>query len=272
MTKFTETIAQLRRAGQPFVLVSITDGSGSMPRHTGAYMLVQEDGSTLGTVGGGVLEARAIRQAMQVFAQRADQDLAFSLTNEQAADAEMICGGSSTLHFAYDAPGHRAPDIPEQSGMLYIFGGGHVGLALARAAQLVDLPVTVLDDRAAYTDRAHAAGAEAVLLTGFDRIPALEVGPHDLIAIVTRGHLGDADVLRWAVEQDAGYIGMIGSRRKCQMLYDRLTAQGVPKSALEQVHAPIGLAIDAETPGEIAISILAEMIQVRAGWKEEKTQ
>lgn len=272
MTKITETMAQLRRAGQPFVLVSITGGSGSMPRHTGAYMLVREDGSTLGTVGGGVLEAQAIQQAMQVFEERTDRDLTFSLTNAQAADAEMICGGSGTLHFAYDTEGHRVPDIPEQAGMLYIFGGGHVGLALARAAQLVDLPVTVLDDRAAYTDRAQAAGAEAILLDGFDCIPALEIGRQDLIAIVTRGHLGDADVLRWAIEQNAGYIGMIGSHRKCRMLYERLMEQGVSPSKLQPVHAPIGLAIGAETPGEIAISILAEMIQVRASWKEEKTQ
>lgn len=156
--------------------------------------------------------------------------------------------------------------------MLYIFGGGHVGQALAQGAALLGWPVTVLDDRAEYADPARFPDAVCITVPGFDSLPDLPVGPADGIVIVTRGHLGDADVLRWAVQQNAGYIGMIGSKRKRDMLYQTLQEEGVLQARLQQVHSPVGLDIGAETPGEIAVSILAELIAIRAQRRNEEAE
>ena len=270
MTKLRHEAEKLWTEGQPFVLVSVKDGTGSMPRHQGAIMLVRQDGSIAGTIGGGLLEAQAIREAKEVFAAQRDREQSFILTGQQAARDGMICGGSDTLAFRYCPPEKAMPELPKESSMLYIFGGGHVGQALAHAATLIELPVTVLDDRAEYTDHARFPQADCITVKGFDCLPTLPVGPSDMIAIVTRGHLGDLDVLRWAVRQNAGYIGMIGSRRKRDTLYQTLREEGVPQEQLERVCSPIGLDIGAETPGEIAVSILAEIVEVRAKWRKER--
>ena len=214
MTKLKHAAETLHAAKRPFVLVSVKDGTGSMPRHQGAIMLVRQDGSIVGTIGGGLLEAQAIRAAQKVFAAKRDMEQPFQLTGKQAAQDGMICGGSGTLTFRYCPPEQPLPELPEESGMLYIFGGGHVGQALAQGAVLLGWPVTVLDDRAAYADPARFPETACITVPGFDSLPDLPVGPADGIVIVTRGHLGDADVLRWAVQQNAGYIGMIGSKRR----------------------------------------------------------
>lgn len=272
MTKLKHAAETLHAAKRPFVLVSVKDGTGSMPRHQGAIMLVRQDGSIVGTIGGGLLEAQAIRAAQKVFAAKRDMEQPFQLTGKQAAQDGMICGGSGTLTFRYCPPEQPLPELPEESGMLYIFGGGHVGQALAQGAVLLGWPVTVLDDRAAYADPARFPETACITVPGFDSLPDLPVGPADGIVIVTRGHLGDADVLRWAVQQNAGYIGMIGSKRKRDMLYQTLQEEGVSQTRLQQVHSPVGLDIGAETPGEIAVSILAEIIAIRVQRRNEEAE
>ncbi len=272
MTKLEQEIRELHRTGQPFVLVSVTAGSGSMPRHAGARMLVRANGDTEGSIGGGALEANAVRQALRVFETKTDVEMPFALTSEEAARSDMICGGSGTLTFAYYPPERPVGGLMEDSGMLYIFGGGHVGRALAQAAGLVELPVRVFDDREEYANPERFPHAVCTVLESYAAIPELLIEEKDMLAIVTRGHLGDADVLRWALRQKAGYIGMIGSIRKRDMLYRRMEAEGFSREQLARVHSPIGLDIGAETAEEIAVSILAELIAERARRRKEEDE
>lgn len=147
----------------------------------------------------------------------------------------------------------------------YIFGAGHVSQKIAPLAETVGFRTVVLDDRAEYASRERfPAPTELVLLDAFDRLPALPVDGDSYLVIVTRGHLHDKTILEWALRTGAGYIGMIGSRRKRDMLYAALAAKGFDAGAFRRVHAPIGTDIGAETPEELAVSIVGELIQVRA--------
>ncbi len=155
---------------------------------------------------------------------------------------------------------------------LVIFGGGHVSLELARVANLVDFRVTVMDDRAEFANRDRFPMAEEIILRPLDKaVEGIVFDDATYVAIITRGHLYDMDVLRQVIGTNARYIGMIGSRRKVSMIREKLAAEGVPQEKLDGVHAPIGIAIEAETPAEIAVSIVGEMIHAKnRGRKQEK--
>lgn len=266
MTRFNQAIWEQHRCGKPFVLVSIEDGTGSMPRHNGTKMLVCADGSTVGTIGGGQLEAGAIEKAKTVLDEKKTMRYHFALDNEKAAESDMICGGTGDILLQYVAAGQEMIQFLDagSNGTLYLFGGGHVSRALENTARILEIPTVILDDRAEYANAARFPQSKCIVLDSFAKIPNLPITQKDMLVIVTRGHLGDADALRWALRQNAGYIGMIGSHRKRDMLYQMMRQEGVTEQRLSEVHSPIGLSIGAETPGEIAISIMAEIIQVRA--------
>lgn len=269
MNQLKHVMELLQEAKEPFVFVTVKNGTGSMPRHCGASMVVRQNGTIAGSVGGGLLEAMAIEQALQVLDSRQDKEQTFQLSGQQAAQSGMICGGSGVLAFHYCAPEMELPQVPDDHGCTFIFGGGHVGLALAKVLAFLGWPAMILDDRSEFSEPERFHGAECVTLSDFQHIPQLSVRPEDSIVIVTRGHLGDLDVLRWAIREKADYIGMIGSKRKRDMLFQTLCSEGVPQTLLAKVYSPIGLDIGAETPEEIAISIVAEMIDVQARQKKE---
>jgi xanthine dehydrogenase accessory factor len=149
----------------------------------------------------------------------------------------------------------------------YFFGAGHVAQSTAAMAAMVQFRVSVADDREAYANRERFGDASEIrVIESFDdAFSGLSLGKDDFIVILTRGHLHDKTVLAQALRTDAGYIGMIGSRRKRDAIYNALFEEGFEQADIDRVHSPIGLSIGAETPEEIAVSILAEMIQVRAG-------
>ena len=154
---------------------------------------------------------------------------------------------------------------------LYIFGAGHVGLQLAKIAHLLDFRTIVVDDRAEFANpnrfpHAHAVHVAQKFSTAFDTLASdtLEIDKSAYIVILTRGHLHDQTVLEQALKTPAAYIGMIGSRRKRDQIYTHLLEKGVSQKSLDQVYSPIGLDIDSETPAEIAVSIIGQIIQVRA--------
>lgn len=148
-------------------------------------------------------------------------------------------------------------------GRMYLFGAGHVALDTAKVCNLLGFETTVLDDRQEFLDEHRFPESHRVLVPDFDHIPDLPVDEETYIAIMTRGHLGDAQCLDWALARDdrAAYIGMIGSRHKRTIMYDRLRKQGITEERLARIHSPIGLPIQAQTPAEIAVSIAAELIQ-----------
>ncbi|MDA8126971.1 MAG: XdhC/CoxI family protein [Deltaproteobacteria bacterium] len=249
-----ETIVDLRRRGEKAVLATVVGTRGSAPRKEGAKMVVRSDGRIVGTIGGGALEHRVCQEALKMMGGNESQLAHFELTNEDASREGQVCGGVVDV---FIEPLLASPT-------LFVFGGGHISLPLARIAKLVDFRIVVIDDRPEFANAERFPEA-AETISG-DLAAAMErlaVNGSSYIVIVTRGHQHDAQALEWAAQTDAAYVGMIGSRKKIRTIFDYLLTRGVTQAQLDRVHSPIGLPIGGETPEEIAVSIVAELIQVR---------
>ncbi len=336
-----EMVEQLSKR-QDFALATVISSNGSTPRSAGAKMLVKTDGASIGTVGGGMLEASVAQLALQMIQQRGAVIQSFQFSGVDAADMDAICGGqvevlvewvdsgdeltaqmtrelqnaitrhqkawwvttfqynSGTTHafVALDGTmmGILPPDLTVESltaaktprlvdfdqrrvmiepvdsaGSAYIFGAGHVSQSLASFVKAVGFWTVVLDDRQEYASRERFGDVdELIVLESFsESLSRFSINRDSFIVIVTRGHLNDLTVLAQALKTKAGYIGMIGSKRKCLLIFEELRRQGYSEEDLRRVHAPIGLSIGAETPEEIGISIVAEMIQARTRLQKE---
>jgi xanthine dehydrogenase accessory factor len=248
-----EEIVRLRREGRRAALATIVHTNGSIPSYESSRMLVREDGSIAGTVGGGCVEAEVWAAAKDVLRTETPRKLTFSLNHDAAYDNGLICGG--TLEIFVE------PILPQP--VLYIFGGGHVSIALARAAQQAGFAIGVADDRETFANPERFPMAREIYATYEEAFEKVRPHAATYIVIVTRGHKDDMRVLRWAVDTPARYVGMIGSRRKVLSVYKALEQEGVGPDKLARVYAPIGLEIGALTPEEIAVSIAAELIAVR---------
>jgi xanthine dehydrogenase accessory factor len=252
MEDFFERLADLLGTHPRLVLATVVSTGGSAPREAGARMAVLPDGSIVGTVGGGILEKRVIEDALEVLRENAPRLVRYELTQgQQGIGAE--CGGRCEVFLE---PVGSAPH-------LLVLGAGHVGLALAALGRDAGFKVTVVDDRREFADRATRPGVTVVIKSTDD--PSLRdlVTDQTAVAVVTRSHKLDRESLRNLVGTNALYIGMIGSRAKVEKEMGLLRDEGVDPDALGRVHAPIGLDIGAETPAEIALSILAEVTAVR---------
>ncbi|SBW06212.1 conserved hypothetical protein [uncultured Alphaproteobacteria bacterium] len=249
-----EEVVRMRREGRRAALATIVTSNGSIPSFTAAKMLVCEDGSSLGTIGGGRVEAEVIAAAIKTIKREKPQTLDFDLTSNPGDDAGLLCGGELKVFIEPIAP---AP-------LLYIFGAGHVGFSTYKIARMAGFEVVVVDDRAAYANRQRFPEAKEVFAEDWEEtLRKLTLSEGDYVFIVTRGHQQDARVLRWAVDTPAGYIGMIGSRAKVATVFQKLKQDGAPAERLERVHAPVGLDIGATTPEEIAVAVTAEIIAFR---------
>ncbi len=254
MTDIYQEIVRLKAEGEEAALVTIVSATGSTPREEGAKMLVKPDGSILGTIGGGSLEAQVIAEAVKVIKQGKPKRLHMSLTAKEAEEVGMICGGDLEVFIE--------PVLTPST--LYIFGGGHISLPLAKMGKLLGFKIAVIDDRADFAHPDRFPEADILLAEDLARaFPQLKIDKSSYIVIVTRGHQHDEQVLEWAVGTAAKYIGMIGSQTKVKTVFSHLLAKGISQEQLDRVHAPIGLEIEAQTPEEIAVSILAEVIKVR---------
>ena len=343
----TEIICELLGNGLPLVIASIIKHQGSSPRHTGAMMVIGKDGKSYGTIGGSLLEASTIREAMLAVECGKPRIMEFDLTNQNVFDAGMICGGKDTImldyvpankeildlfqrwlssvihdsgfsfltlfrtesekpgtpvikHSLLSRDGQVIGDCPlsgtdleniilkvrnfsetsiislqdwqvlvvpgRKPKTLYCFGAGHVAKPTAHIAALTGFRVVVIDDRAEFSNIERFPDArETRVITDYSHaLKGLDIDRDSFIVIITRGHKYDRLVLEQALQTKAGYIGMIGSRKKINTIYDALMATGVKVEELERVHAPVGLEIGAETPEEIAISIIAELISERS--------
>ena len=259
--------------GEDFVIAKVVDTKGSAPRKKGAVLMMKKDGTTTGTVGGGLLEAETEKLCRKTFETREKSHIyEFTLDEKQKGALDMGCGGDATVQIDYiDAsdPGDFIKEF-KLASTAYIFGGGHVAYALEPVLRHVDFRTVVIDDREEYANRERYPHAERTIVTddfnnAFDEI---QTDDDSYIIIVTRGHRGDLQVLRQAIGRPFAYLGMIGSRRKNNLLFDELRKEGVTEEQIARVHAPIGLSIGSETPEEIAISIVAEIIQERAALRK----
>jgi xanthine dehydrogenase accessory factor len=345
MNPIAEIAGRLLDDRQEFVLATIVSRHGSTPRTAGTRMIICGDGRAMGTIGGGLLEARVVRKAGEVLSSRRPMVIPFDMTHSEVAAMDMICGGQLEVLLEFIDPGSPAaivlkcwrevqcapepclfltvlrfagenvegidhcllknqrvvcgdlplapatveklirdhggatclrtvtlgesliliePVLPAET--VFLFGAGHVAQPTARLAAFVGFRVRVVDDRAEFANAGRFPEAEEVrVATDFDSaLEGCAIDHSAFIVIVTRGHLHDKTVLMQALRTEAAYIGMIGSRHKRDHIYNALLKQGFTEADLKRVHSPIGLDIDAETPEEIALSIVAELVHARA--------
>jgi xanthine dehydrogenase accessory factor len=331
-------LAELR-AGKGLALAIILKSSGSTPREAGSSMLIRADGSIVGTVGGGVMEAHILRAAGRVIKNGASELTEYVLEETGAAAIGAVCGGRATILVDFYAPEQwsiayferllKAAESDERSymavalprtgplaprnsclvsggalfgaegldadavsylsrsdcfsasvikletcdvylfpvgtdGTVYIFGAGHCGEKLAHIAHTVGFVTVVIDDRSEFANRDRIPDADELIVPESIEKPfdTTQFGADSYIVIVTRGHMHDEVVLRRALKTNAGYIGMIGSKKKRETIYSHLLSDGYTQDDIDRVCSPIGIAIGAETPEEIAVSITAELIKV----------
>jgi xanthine dehydrogenase accessory factor len=249
-----EEIVRLRQQGRRGAVATIVSVRGSIPSFKTAKMLVRDDGSTCGTIGGGCVESDVWQAAREVMECEKPRTLTFDLNQDPKYDTGLVCGGTLEIFIE--------PILPP--ALLYIFGAGHVAVNLYRVAKGSGFDVIVVDDREAFANRERFPEAREVIAEDFEAATSrLAPSESSFIVIVTRGHRDDMRILRWAVQTPARYVGMIGSRRKTIAIYKELQKEGLPAHLFERVHAPVGLDIGAVTPEEIAVSITAELIAIR---------
>lgn len=264
--------ARRTAAREGFVFCTVTTTARSAPRDAGAKMLVAADGTIAGSVGGGPLEAVVIHEARQLLAANAaSRSMRFALTTAGdaatplAADAPpqveelgMKCGGEVTIFL----------DVIRPAARMLLYGGGHVGERVAALAGEIGFSTMVIDDREEFARRERFPSAAEVRRVDLSREPlgGMSPGPDDFIVILTRCHALDEAVLEAALASRARYVGLIGSRRKVALIMRNISRRtGRDPRGDERLHAPIGLRLGDKTPGEIALSILAEIVLIKSG-------
>lgn len=326
-----DCVVKYLNEGKKGILATVVSKEGAAPREEGAKMLVGEDEKTYGTIGGGELEAKVIREALELM-ESSNVKLFHARMDAKAVEDEgMLCGGNVDVLLepilerhkivyeniqACEKKGRRAvvvtrfrkailqKSLIDHDGRiwgdslgkeevtslrdfwnehrvrfmngdtvieplsifsnLYIFGAGHVSQFLSQVAKLVEFNVTVIDDRKDFANKDRFPEADTIIVEDFNKVfDTLDLTTNSYIVIVTRGHSHDALVLEKCIEKQTSYIGMIGSKRKVRMVLEYLKEKGVRKEILESIYAPIGIDINSETPQEIAISIVAQLIKVR---------
>lgn len=250
---YTATLEAIRQ-GESAALATIIEAKGSTPRDS-AKMLIYADGRTVGTVGGGGVEARVIKEAQAAIAESRSRELEYRLVDEERGDPG-ICGGDMRIFV----------EVLTSRPTLLIVGGGHVGQAVAELGAFLGCRIAVVDERPDMVTPERYPQAE-VRLTGdpVQQIADFHLTEHTYLVMVTPHHTLDEKVLAVLADRSVAYVGLIGSRRRTAHTFERAREAGVPEELLERVHTPIGLDIGAETPREIAISILAEIIAVQRG-------
>jgi xanthine dehydrogenase accessory factor len=243
------------RQGQPVAMATVIEARGSTPRGVSSKMLVYADGRTVGTVGGGEVEARVIKEAGAAIADGQPRELDYRLVDEERGDPG-ICGGDMRVFVELLAP----------RPTLLIVGGGHVGQAVAELGAFLGYRIAVIDERPGMVTPERFPWAETRLAGDpAQQIVDFPLSEHTCVVMVTPHHALDEKVLAVLAGRPTAYVGLIGSRRRTTHTFERAREAGVPDELLERVHTPIGLDIGAETPREIAVSIVAEIVAVLRG-------
>ena len=254
-----EALVARRREGRPCVLATVVRTAGSTPRKDAARMLVGADGEPVGTIGGGRIEKEVIDACRALLAEGAaarPRLLRYHLTHELG----MCCGGEMEVFVE--------PVVPEPT--LVVCGAGHVAHALVPVARTIGFSPIVVDEMEEYATRERFPDAREIVDSFDPRDWRFPLDDQTWLIIVTRDHALDQKLLEQLIDRDLAYLGLIGSRRKVEVFKQRLEAKGVDPARFARLHAPIGLAIGAQTPEEIAVAIAAELIQVRAAARGPK--
>lgn len=251
-----EALLDAQKNGEPVALATVVSVQGSVPRHEGSKLLVRADGSFVGTVGGGQMESLVIREALAALAEGKPRMPSYSL-NDLAAGDPGVCGGTLQV---FIEPIGVAPT-------LLVIGGGHVGKALAELGKWSGYRVLLSDDRPEFCSPEYVTGLDGyIICKPGEVVEQVAITGQTYIAAVTRGLPVDMHLIPALLKTDAAYIGLIGSRRRWALTVKALRDEfGLKEAQLTRVHAPIGLELQAETPKEIALSIMAEIVMVRRG-------
>jgi xanthine dehydrogenase accessory factor len=250
-----QELLSARQSREPVALATVIRTQGSVPRHAGSKMLVYDGGRISGTIGGGELEARVIAESVASLRDGQTRMIPYSLVSPQRGDPG-VCGGSLEVYVE--------PYLPQAT--LFVIGCGHVGRALASLGRWLGYTVVASDDRAEMATQETVPDAHVHLPGDIDdALARYPVDRHTYIAVVTRNVGLDRQILPSLLKTPAPYIGVIGSKRRWEETKRLLQADGVPAEALARVRSPLGLEIYAESPAEIAISIMAEIIMMRHG-------
>jgi xanthine dehydrogenase accessory factor len=278
MTAFFRILRRRLAEGEPLALAAIINAKGSTPRKTGALMLVDRKGRVAGTIGGAIMEYLAIEEAKRFINDGAGNlQKDYFLHPNAPYDIGAQCGGEITVMFTRLDPQDPHVDAvidriiaqhEKDRGVVYLFGGGHVGQETASLLTRLDFRCAVYDDRAEFADPAlFEPGVETICHSFASIGDKITLTAADYCIILTHGHQSDYESYAFALQSPARYIGVIGSKRKMAFVEGRLKAAGFTETQIHaaRVHAPIGLDIGSETPAEVAVSIAAQLIMLRAG-------
>ena len=248
-----QALGELEQNNESAALCTVVKSEGSTPRHVGSKMLVYPDGNFIGTIGGGDLEHRVLDEAWMAIADGQARHLHYNMSDPSRGDPG-VCGGTVEVFVE--------PILP--APMVIVIGAGHVGKAVAHLAKWLGFRVAVSDDRAEFCTPEVVPEADAYYPVPMEKLTEhVKVTRQTYLALTTRGSNVDAAGLGPLLETEAGYIGVIGSKRRWLETVKALKEKGVPAEKIERVHSPIGLELQAETPEEIAVSILAEILMIR---------
>ncbi len=246
-----EEALRLKRLGRTSAIATIVECRGSSPQKQGAKMLVRDDGSILGTLGGGCLEADVVTAARMSMKDGSPLTLPFELTEKEGG---LVCGGAVLV---YIEPMMQEPH-------LVILGAGHVGKTLTKLARFTGFRVTVVDDRQEFANRENIPDATDLLVNEFSRdFEQVPVESGTFIVVATLGHNHDLYAVKAALMTGACYIGLLGSKRKKALLHKSLQEAGFSQEDISRIVIPVGLPVGSVTPEEIAVSIMAQIIQLR---------
>jgi xanthine dehydrogenase accessory factor len=249
-----EEIVALRARGIPAALATIIARKGATPRKDSTKMLVYAGGRQFGTIGGGSIEADVFREALQILETGKPKLLTMDLSAVDPEENVLACGGSMEVYVE--------PILPDPT--LFIFGAGHVSKAVAEVANLIGFKIAVIDDRPKYANPERFPHADAFYIDDLETsLQKLPVNEMSYLLIATRSHQFDLTCLRFAVQSQAKYIGMLGSNKKNKILLEQLEKEGIDPYRFDRISVPVGIDIGSETPEEIAISIAAELIAAR---------
>ncbi|MFH1454194.1 MAG: XdhC/CoxI family protein [Armatimonadota bacterium] len=250
--KIYEDIVRIIKRNGNAVMAVVVESTGSAPRRLGAKMLISEDGAAYGTVGGGKVELTVVSEAKKLMGTGKSKLLEYDLTTAPSG-LGVACGGKMKIFL----------DDVNKSEQLVVFGGGHIAVPLVNMAKELGFDITVVDDRSDYANKKRFKNVKVVNKGFVKAFEELKINKRTYIVIASYSHRIDQDILEKCLEYDPKYLGMIGSGRKVKTVFGALAKKGINKNRFKKVKSPIGLSIGAETPAEIAVSILAEIVKAR---------
>lgn len=250
MTDIFTKLEEIRKTGKKAALCIITETKGSTPRKAGSKMVVTADGKIFGTIGGGAVEKKVIAEAVKISRKSHPSKFLFNMEEKN----EMLCGGTVEIYIE--------PVV--QSPGLIIFGAGHVGGTVAEFAEKLGFRITIVDEREEIAEKFCDKGFNVICENYVTAIKKCEFDENTFIVVTTPKHKNDEEITGICAQKPHKYLGMIGSRKKVETVGKNIAEKyGISKEKIDSINMPIGTSIKAETPAEIAVSIVAKIIDVK---------